>query len=101
VSRVPAFDAFGTPFAGELARIGKRVRAPLAALFLLRQGPENRIEPLSEGQAARELLRHVLFFAHDGELVGMIFQTVCDFVGRVPVRRLVFTKDPRVWELIG
>ena len=67
----------------------------------MRQGPENRIEPLSEAEAARELLRHVLFFARDEELVGMVFQTVCDFVKRVPVRRLVFAKDPRVWELIG
>ena len=101
VSRIPAFSAFGTPFAGELARIGQKVRAPLAALFLLKQGPENRIEPLSEGQAARELLRHVLFFAHDQELVEMVFHTVCDLVRRVPVRRLVFTPDARVWELIA
>jgi hypothetical protein len=100
-TRVPAFEAFGTPFAGELARIGKKVRAPLVTLFLLQQGPENRIEPVSEAQAVRELMRHVLFFAHDEELVGMIFQTVCDFVRRVPVRRLVFTKDASVWELIG
>ena len=97
----PAFSAFGTPFAGELARIGQKVRAPLETLFLLKQGPENLIEPVSEGQAVRELMRHVLFFAHDEELVGMIFQTVCDFVRRVPVRRLVFTKDASVWELIG
>ena len=96
----PAFSAFGTPFAGELARIGQKVRAPLRTLFLLEQGAENRIEPLSEGQAARELLRHVLFFARDEELVGMVFQTVCDFVRRVPVCRLVFTPEARVWELI-
>ena len=101
VSRIPAFTAYGTPFAGELARLGEKVRAPLAALFLLKQGPENRIEPLSEAEAARELLRHVLFFAQDEELVGMVFHTVCDFVRRVPVRRLVFTKDASVWELIG
>jgi hypothetical protein len=100
-SHVSAFEAFGTPFAGELARIGQKVRAPLARLFLLRQGSENRIEPLSQPQAARELMRHVLFFAQDKELVGMVFQTVCDFVRRVPVRRLVFTEDARVWELIA
>jgi hypothetical protein len=99
-SRVPAFEAFGTPFAGELARIGQKARAPLATLFLLQQGPENRIEPVSEGQAVRELMRHVLFFAQDEELVGMIFRSVCDFVMCVPVRRLVFTPDARVWELI-
>ena len=99
--RVPAFQAFGTPFAGELARIGVKTRAPLAGLFLLQQGPENRIEPVSQGQAVRELMRHILFFAHDQELVELVFQTVCDFVKRVPVRRLVFKKDASVWELIG
>lgn len=96
----PAFEAFGTPFAGELARIGRKVRAPLAGLFLLEQGPENRIDPLSDSEAVRELMRHVLFFAQDEELVPMLFQTVCDLVRRVPVRRLVFTPEASVWELI-
>ena len=96
----PAFEAFGTPFAGELARVGENLRAPLAALYLLAQGPENRIEPMSDAEAARELLQNILFFARDEELVRMIFQTVCDFVKCVPVRRLVFTPDARVWELI-
>jgi len=96
----PAFSAFGTPFAGELARIGHKVQAPLAGVFLLQQGMENRLEPIREGQAVRELMRHVLFFAQDNELVHMIFQTVCDLVRRVPVRRLVFTPDARGWELI-
>ena len=95
-----SYEAFGTPFAGELARVGENLRAPLAALYLLAQGPENRVEPMSDAEAARELLQNILFFARDEELVGMIFQTVGDFVRRVPVRRLVFTPDARVWELI-
>jgi hypothetical protein len=99
-SLFPAYEAFGTPFAGELARVGENVRAPLAALYLLAQGPENRIEPMSEGEAVRGLLRNILFFAQDEELVRMIFQSVCDFVRRVPVHRLVFAQDVRVWELI-
>jgi hypothetical protein len=95
-----SYEAFGTPFAGELARVGENLRAPLAALYLLAQGPENRVEPVSDAEAVRELLQNILFFARDEELVRMIFQTVCDFVRRVPVRRLVFTPDARVWELI-
>jgi hypothetical protein len=95
------YVAFGTPFAGELARIGANLRAPLAALYLLVQGPENRIEPLEPAAAARALLRHILFFAHDEELVGLVFQSVLDFVARVPVQRLIFTPDPRAWDLIA
>jgi hypothetical protein len=42
----------------------------------------------------------MLFFAHDEELVRLVFQSASDFVSRVPVRRLVFEPDPRVWELV-
>jgi hypothetical protein len=97
----PAFHAYGTPFAGELARIGEKLKAPLSGLFLLKQGPENRIEEIGESQAVRELMRHILFFAHDAELVNMVFETVCGLVRRVPVQRLVFKKDRSVWDLIG
>jgi len=38
--------AFGTPFAGELAKAGENVSAPLEAVFLLAQGPENRRDPV-------------------------------------------------------
>lgn len=94
------YEAFGTPFAGELARIGANLRAPLQALYLLEQGPENRIEPVDPNEAARAVLRNILFFAHDEELVGLVFQSVLDFVARVPVMRFVFTKDARAWELV-
>jgi hypothetical protein len=94
------YVAFGTPFAGELARIGANLRAPLAALYLLVQGPENRIEPVDPSEAARAVLRNILFFAHDEELVAEVFKSVFDFVARVPVQRLIFTPDARVWELI-
>ena len=99
-SLFPAFVAFGTPFAGELARIGENRRAPIAALYLLAQGTENRIEAVSHAEAVRALLQNVLFFAHDAELVREVFESAFDFVSRVPVRRLVFAPDPRVWELI-
>lgn len=93
--------AFGTPFAGELARIGENLHAPLAAVYLLVQGPENRIEPVAPAEAVRAMLRNILFFAHDDELVQLVFRAAFDFVAAVPVQRLVFTPDARVWELIA
>ena len=95
------YQAFGTPFAGELARIGANLRAPLSAVYLLVQGTENRTEPVSAADAARALLRHILFFAHDATLVEMVFSAVFEFAAQVPVERLVFTPDARVWESIG
>jgi hypothetical protein len=93
--------AYGTPFAGELGAPGKNVSAPIAALYLLEKSPENRIMRVEPAQAVRRLLRNILFFAHDTELVRMVFESACAFVAAVPVFQLSFYPDQRVWELIG
>jgi hypothetical protein len=95
------YVAFGTPFTGELAKLGENVSAPIAALYLLAKGSENRIDPLAPGEAVRSLLANILFFAEDEELVQLIFHSAFEFVSRVPVSRLTFVPDARVWELIG
>jgi hypothetical protein len=92
--------AFGTPFTGELAKLGENVSAPIAALYLLAKGSENRIDPVPPGEAARALLANLLFFAEDEELVQATFHAAFEFVNRVPVSRLTFFPDARVWELI-
>jgi len=94
------YVAFGTPFTGELAKLGENTSAPIAALYLLAKGSENRIEPVAVADAGRELLANVLFFAEDPEMVHCVFQAACDFVHRVPVYRLTFVPDARVWEMI-
>lgn len=95
------FVAHGTPFAGELARPGENVDAPLAALYLLRQGPQNAIEPIRESDAVRRLLENVLFFARDPDLVDLVFKSACDLVQTVPVLQLTFVPDNIVWDLIS
>lgn len=95
------YFAFGTPFTGELAKVGENCSAPVAALYLLAQGPENRIEPVSAGDAVRGLLANMLFFAEDQELVHCAFKAACDFVDCVPVQKLTFLPDATVWEMIG
>jgi hypothetical protein len=77
------------------------VSAPIAALYLLAKGSENRIDPIPPGEAARSLLANLLFFAEDEELVQSTFHSALEFVSRVPVSRLSFVPDARVWELIG
>ncbi len=94
------YVAFGTPFTGELAKLGENVSAPLSALYLLAKGNENRIDPVAPGEAARSLLANLLFFAEDEELVQATFHSAFEFVDRVPVSRLTFVPDARVWELI-
>jgi hypothetical protein len=95
-----AWHAFGTPFAGELARVGENVSAPVAALFFLGKGPLNRRELMGDAEAAAALLRNILFFAEDPALVQRVFQSACRFVREMPVSRLVFRPDREVWETI-
>ena len=90
------YHACGTPFAGELARVGENCSAPIACVFLLKQGKENKIEPVAKSEAIRRLMRNILFFAEDTDLVQKVFQSACEFVERVPLRRLTFVPEARV-----
>jgi hypothetical protein len=92
--------ACGTPFAGELARVGANQSAPLSALFFLEKGPQNRIEAIAPAEAIQRLMRNILFFANDPELVKLVFQSACEFASVVPMHRLVFVPDQRVWDII-
>jgi len=94
------YCAFGTPFTGELAKLGENIQAPIDSLYLLKQGSENRIKPVDTVEATRALLSNILFFAEDAALVRQVFDAACEFVARVPVYRLTFLPDTRVWALI-
>lgn len=94
------YRAWGTPFSGELANPGENISAPVRQLFFLEKGPENQIRNLPKVEAIRLLLRNVLFFCEDEDLVHRVFDSTCDFVERVPVHGLTFVPDARVWRLI-
>ncbi len=94
------YRACGTPFAGELARLGENASATIARLYFLAKGPDNRIDRIDPGDALRMLLRNVLFFADDAVLVERVFRAAFDFLARVPAFRLTFYPDARVWDLI-
>jgi hypothetical protein len=95
------YFAYGTPFAGELGQPGKNILAPIAALYLLKKAAENRIDPVDPAEAVPRLLRNILFFAHQAEMVRHVFESACVFVQAVPVYELSFFPDQHVWDLIG
>jgi hypothetical protein len=70
-------------------------------VYLLAKSQENRITKIEPAEAIRRLLRNILFFAHDEELVRQVFESACAFVAAVPVYELSFFPDERVWDLIG
>jgi hypothetical protein len=94
------YAASGTPFFGELGRPGENVSAPIAGLFLLSNGPENRIDEVPPTEACQALMRNILFFAEDPEPVRALFAAACRFVTAVPVRRLTFRPEAAAWDLI-
>ncbi len=94
------YRACGTPFAGELAKPGENASAPVERLFFLAKGPENRIDRVDPAGALRMLLRNILFFADDADLVKMVFRSAAEFLERIPASQLTFFPDARVWQLI-
>ena len=56
---------------------------------------------MAKPEAIRRLMRNILFFAEDVALVDNVFRSACEFVERVPVQRLTFAPDSRVWQMIG
>ena len=99
--RADGYRAYGTPFAGELARVGENISAPFGGLYFLEKGPANRIEPIDDRRAARALLRNILFFSHDERLVKRVIDSAFEFVSNVATGRLIFTPDERAWRLVG
>lgn len=95
------YFAHGTPFSGELGRPGENLSAPLAGVFLLAKGPDNRVDALSPAEAVRALMANILYFARDDALTARVFDNAIALAARVPVRRLTFVPDARVWDLIG
>jgi hypothetical protein len=95
------FRVYGTPFSGELGIQGEDVSAPLAAIYLIEHGAANRRERVPESEAVRRLMRNTLFFAQEQRLVAHVFSTVCELARRVPVYRLEFLPDARVWDVLA
>jgi hypothetical protein len=95
------FRAWGTPFAGELGTPGPNVSAPVAALYFLEHGPQNRIDRLPPAAALRALMKNILFFADDARLVSGVFETAHRFLAETEAFRLAFVPDAGVWSHIS
>jgi hypothetical protein len=101
INETNGYSACGTPFAGELARVGENVSAPVAGIFFLEKANQNRTEEMDSAAGLRAILRNILFLANDPDLIQCVFHSAAEFVSSVPVRRLQFTPDARVWEMIA
>jgi hypothetical protein len=95
------YRAFGTPFYGELARPGEPISAPLAAMFILRHAPENRVTTLARCEALHGVMRNILFFAKEPVWVQRVLAAAIRFVDSVPTKQMEFVPDPEIWKLVA
>jgi hypothetical protein len=100
VKEAKGYRACGTPFAGELARIGENISAPIAGLFFLEKSGQNRLLEVEPGVALAKLMRNILFLANDADLVSRVFQAAVDFVSLVPAHSMQFTPDSSAWDVV-
>lgn len=90
---------YGTPW-GNLSGIAHNHAAPLAALVMVVQAPENRVEIIPPSQAAPLLMARAFMPYWDPALVALASANLDALVRRVPVLRLRCRAEPAVVELV-
>jgi hypothetical protein len=93
VALYPDGTVEGSPFCSDLDLPSSRARARLAALFVLRQGPEERLDAVDPREAVAVLLGQV-FRPLPGEAApGDVLGRLARLVEATPVRRFTFRED--------
>jgi hypothetical protein len=90
---------YGTPWGGT-AGIARNHHAPLSALILLEQAPENDIQPLSPSASAPLLLARAFLPYWDRALMQRAMANLNALLERVPVYRLRCRPEPEVISLV-
>lgn len=91
--------AFGLPFAGS-SGIYRNESAPISAIVLLEQGPDNQIAPVTPARALRKLLPELTLHHWDASFMDQALDLVLNLLGQVPVYRLVCRPDQEAVELL-
>ncbi|HEX7502511.1 MAG TPA: hypothetical protein VF451_03745, partial [Acidobacteriota bacterium] len=85
-------QAFGTPWAGT-AGIARDGRAPLAGIYFLTHGRDNRVEKLAAAEALDKLLPLVSIPWYDPETMVPIIAFAKRLVAKVPAFEMSFKPD--------
>lgn len=94
-----AWTAFGSPFAGT-SGIYRNEHAPVRALVVLRQAPENTIRRLSLAEAFRAIYSETVMPRWHTEAHQHVISLVTQIVGELPVYLLSCTPDERAVTLL-
>jgi hypothetical protein len=97
--RGEAFDAFGTPWAGE-GRVISTKSYPLAAVFLLHQAGHHRVRAAAPGALAAELLARSIVPYYLRDEADLILSLMEGLANTVPLRELHFGLKPGLVHLV-
>ena len=93
------WTAWGLPMAGS-SDIFRNESAPIRALVMLKQGPENEISRLSVPQALRLVYPELSLFRHDSEKMEKSMDLILNFLEQVPAYCLSCRPDREAVELL-
>ena len=91
--------AYGLPVAGS-SRIFRNESAPIEAIVVLRQAPDNRIRPMSPAEAIRTLLPEFSIHRWDREFLDRVLDLSTALLTAVPVYLLECTPDENAVQLL-
>lgn len=94
-----AWTAFGSPFAGT-SGIYRNESAPVRALVVLRQAPENRIRRLPLAEAFRAIYSESVLPRWNTQAHQRVIELITAVVGEIPVYLLQCTPDERAVTLL-
>jgi hypothetical protein len=90
--------AYGTPWPGE-AGIATNKGLPLAGIFFITHGQENRITPLNSRSAFERFLPVTSIPWYDRDMVSPILCYLEDLVTTIPAYEILFTPDDSVVDM--
>lgn len=89
------------PFAGDFGGVKlERASFPLAGIFLLRQGPEVRLDAVDPGRAIGALVAASPFVNGDALRLDRLLDNLGRIAGATAVRQLTFRLDPGFWSIL-
>jgi hypothetical protein len=95
----PGFRIYGTPWHGE-ASCEEPVSAPLAAVFILEQGPRNCFVEMTPAAAVAQMMVRSCPAMWDRQGLDFAVRFLTRLAERLPVRRFRFIPDPSSTEAV-
>jgi hypothetical protein len=91
--------AYGLPYAGT-SRIFRNCSAPIRAIVILRQSPENRIRPMRAAEALRALLPEFSAHRWDSVFMNKVLDIAAELLREIPVYCLECRPDQEAVQLL-